>query len=373
MISVFHVALHHSILKKKDWSLPPFFLAVVALGLNSCGNGSEGDSDADGSDGQEDVSSGGTQGEGSGGQAGVGGTFGNGGSLSNSGGAPNSGGGLGAGGSSAGGTVASGGGGSEQGSGGDTASGGDSSSGGSVGAGGRSAEDCIDTGAADNFSFFLTSWDGIKELSQSNDGFGGDLRYPEGETDGLQGADNICQELATRVCHGHKTWKAYLSASSVDARDRIGTGPWYDYAGALVAEDISSLIASNGSCDDYGNRLASSLCGTLDELGIMHDGTGDIDGNGQGNDDDHDTLTGTDENGTYDGFSCDDWTSTTASGSPRLGHSWPARSGDSWSTVHSAGGCGAGTNFIHAGGAMGSNDVGGGGGYGGFYCFALAQ
>jgi hypothetical protein len=201
-------------------------------------------------------------------------------------------------------------------------------------------------------------------LSGSDDGFGGDLRYG-GATDGLTGADNICQEIASRVCHGHKTWKAYLSTSTVDAKDRItGTGPWYDYAGNLVANDVAGLMGADarpagGCCDD----------GIFDETGIFHDGTTDVNSDGQ-DDDDHDVLTATSDDGTYDGFSCDDWTSTTASGSVRFGHAWPANSGTSWQTVHGGQSCAAGTNFIQGGQGNGSS-VGAGGGYGAIYCFAV--
>ena len=98
-------------------------------------------------------------------------------------------------------------------------------------------------------------------------------------------------------------------------------------------------------------------------------------------DDDHDTLTATLEDGTYAGFSCNDWTSTTATsgggelggrGGIQLGHSWPAGSGRHWATAHANHQCAAGTNFIQNGGGD-SSTVGGGGGYGGLYCFALAQ
>jgi hypothetical protein len=101
-------------------------------------------------------------------------------------------------------------------------------------------------------------------------------------------------------------------------------------------------------------------------------------------------MTATLADGTYAGFSCDDWTSTTATdegdtaqfggpGGPggfnsgiMLGHSWPAQSGRHWSESHAGHQCAAGTNFIQNGGGD-SSTVGGGGGYGGFYCFALPQ
>jgi len=238
-----------------------------------------------------------------------------------------------------------------------------------LGTGGNPNADCVDTGAAENFSFFVTSWHHMQLLSGSDDGFGGDLRYG-GATDGLTGADNICQEIASRVCHGHKTWRAYLSTSTVNAITRIGSGPWYDYAGSLVANNTSGLLGEDarpagGCCDD----------GIYDETGVFHDGTTDVNNDGQP-DDDHDTLTGTKSDGTYDGFSCDDLTSTTANppggmgGGLRLGHTWPAQSGQSWQTVHGVQSCAAGTNFVQNGPGNG-NSVGAGGGYGAIYCFAI--
>jgi hypothetical protein len=191
------------------------------------------------------------------------------------------------------------------------------------------------------------------------------------------------------VGFGNRTWKAFLSTSTEDARDRIGPGPWYDYAGNLVASDLGGLFSGEdrqpgGCCED----------GTYDELGIFHDGTTDVNNDGI-EDDDHDTMTASNDDGTYAGFSCDDWTSTTTplpdsgtgsgnnggnafGGGPGLGggivmgHSWPAQSGQSWVNSHAGHACAAGTNFIQDGPGD-SATVGGGGGYGGFYCFALAQ
>jgi hypothetical protein len=283
----------------------------------------------------------------------------------------------------AGGTNGSGGGGSSGGTGGQAAGG---SSTGGAGTGGAPNDECEDSGAAENFSFFLTSYHHIVLLSGSDDGFGGDLRYG-GAATGLEGADAICQEMARRVCHGDKTWKAFLSTSTVNAIDRVGSGPWYDYAGELVAENTAGLTS--------GDRPAGGACdeGTYDEIGTLHDGSSDVNNDGE-DDDDHDTLTASKADGTYSGFSCEDWTSTTAlpeeedggtgggSGFPGgpgglsssfpMGHSWPAQSGQSWLASHGGRGCEPGTNFIQNGGGSG-NTVGAGGGYGAFYCFALSS
>jgi hypothetical protein len=244
----------------------------------------------------------------------------------------------------------------------------------------------IDTGADPSFSFFVTSYHHMALLAGKEEGFGGDLRY-NGAATGLDGADAICQEIARRVGFGHRTWKAYLSTSTVNAIDRIGTGPWYDFVGAKVADSPEDLLAG-------GNRQPGGCCedGTYDEMGLYHDGTTDQNNDGI-DDDDHDTMTATNEDGTYAGFSCDDWTSTTAmpeggnagggmvgggmmgggfGSGIMMGHSWPARSGEHWATSHGGHACAAGTNFIQNGGGD-SSTVGGGGGYGGIYCFALAE
>lgn len=251
--------------------------------------------------------------------------------------------------------------------------------------------DVVDSGADANFSFFVTSYYHMAELSGSEDGFGGDLRY-NGATTGLEGADAICQEIARRVGFGSKTWKAYLSTSTVNAIDRIGNGPWYDFLGVKVADSPQDLISGS-------DRQPGGCCerGTYDELGLFHDGSTDQNNDGI-DDDDHDTMTATNEDGTYAGFSCEDWTSTAATsgttegggaggggaggaggggrpgggGGIMMGHSWPANSGQHWATSHAGHQCAAGTNFVQNGGGD-SSTVGGGGGYGGFYCFALAE
>ena len=230
-------------------------------------------------------------------------------------------------------------------------------------------------GADPKFSFFVTSYFHLVELSGSADGFGGDLRYG-GAATGLEGADALCQEMACRVGFGELTWKAFLSTSSVDAIDRIGSGPWYDFVGNLVASNPSGLIS--------GDRPAGGACdtGTYDELGTFHDGRSDVNNDGE-DDDDHDTMTASNADGTYAGFSCNDWTSTTAQstggggggmmggGGITMGHSWPANSGRSFVSSHGGHQCAPGTNFVQDGPGD-SSTVGGGGGYGGFYCFALS-
>jgi hypothetical protein len=82
-----------------------------------------------------------------------------------------------------------------------------------------------------NMSFFVTS---------KNPGKGGDLG-------GLAGADAHCQSLAAAVGAGNKTWHAYLSTSTVNAKDRIGKGPWYNVKGVMIAKDLSDLIGAKAN------------------------------------------------------------------------------------------------------------------------------
>lgn len=233
------------------------------------------------------------------------------------------------------------------------------------------------TGAG-NFSFFVTSLEVMRDLSGSQDGFGGDFG-------GLAGADNICQQAATRVGYGNKTWRAFLSATDdgrgnqVNAIDRIGSGPWYDRNGRLIAQNIDGLINrgdSRGEGRPDGDPIAvDDLCNEFGE-GLMAMG------------DTHDVLTGSNAQGqlysTDITSTCNDWTSTTVTpggsstgggrgggrGSLAVGHSWPAQSGYNWIQVHTESSCAAGVNLVQTGGGDGTS-VGSGGGWGAIYCFAL--
>lgn len=227
------------------------------------------------------------------------------------------------------------------------------------------------------FSFFVTSLEIMRELSGSQDGFGGDLG-------GLEGADSICQQAAERVGFGAKTWRAFLSATDggdgqpVHAIDRVGEGPWYDRNGRLVAEDISGLLNERPAGDPQTvNDLPNEHGEGLKQFGDTHDIITGTNAQGQ--------LDATDASGT-----CNDWTSTTVvpsggsstggggrrgrggdgGGGVRLGHSWPANSGMNWMTAHTSSSCAAGVNLAQTGGGDGSS-IGSGGGYGGIYCFAL--
>jgi hypothetical protein len=293
---------------------------------------------------------GGGSGSGSGGNSGTGG-----GAASSSGGA--SGTGTGGGGSGTG-TGGSGtGGGSGAGTGGAAGTGG---SGGGADAGGG------DGAALAKFSFFYTSLAGMRRLSGSQNGFGGDLRY--GTANGLTGADKICQTLAADVGFGGKTWRAFLSVmkgpdgTPVNAIDRVGEGPWYDRRGRLIAMTKTALIT--------GNRPMGGDSAAVNDM---------TDENGMGKpaappNDTHDVITGTNTRGTLRATkaedTCMDWTSTTVRGSVGVGHAWPAGSGMNWMQAHTEASCAAGVNLVQNGPGNGSS-IGAGGGWGGFYCFAL--
>ncbi|MEY4582124.1 MAG: hypothetical protein RL701_6827, partial [Pseudomonadota bacterium] len=99
----------------------------------------------------------------------------------------------------------------------------------------------------EHFSFFVTSLVALQRLSESEAGFGGDLRF--GKADGLSGADEICRQIAETSLEGagNKPWRAFLSivkgadGKPVNAIDRVGEGPWYDRRNRLVAMNKANL------------------------------------------------------------------------------------------------------------------------------------
>ena len=266
-------------------------------------------------------------------------------------------------------------GGSVVGTGSSAATGGLTASGGSTGVGGDTSS-CTEEELA--FSFFATSLEGIRMVSGSADGFGGDLG-------GLAGADSICQAIAvsSTPCAANRRWRAFLSTvdGPVHARDRIGEGPWYDRLGRVVALTKADLLNDRpvGADPAIINDLPN-------EFGVPNhdpDGAGEVDN--------HDFLTGTDdEGGLFDTdpvYTCSDWTSAVPSGSPRCGHTWPTSTGwggrpgggggsmANWMSALNEAGCAPAdtdTSLIESGAPDLSNPtVGSGGGYGGIYCFAL--
>jgi hypothetical protein len=232
------------------------------------------------------------------------------------------------------------------------------------------------------FSFFVTSVNAMKGLSQSDQGFGGDLRFGEtGEGAGLRGADKICARIAETAMPGSsvKGWKAFLSASAggpdgavVHAKDRIGQGPWYDRTGRLLAQNLTDLlqIRPMGADPAIINDLPN-------ENGVPNHSDNAPGCTANACPDNHDVLTGSDTAGALytrgTNPTCDDWTSAVGSaGRPRCGHSWP-RGTQSWISVLDEAGCAPGINLVEMGPPNTSNPtVGSGGGYGAIYCFALS-
>jgi hypothetical protein len=214
------------------------------------------------------------------------------------------------------------------------------------------------------FSFFYTSLEAMRRLSGSQNGFGGNLTFGTGN--GLDGADKICQTIAAGEGFGSKTWKAFLSVVQgpdgmpVHAIDRIGQGPWYDRNGRLIAMNRAGLLAGNRPQGD-----PQAVNDLVDEKGRGRPSA-------QPNDT-HDVITGTNRQGrlatTNRANTCQDWTAASGTGSIQLGHSWPAGSGASWMTVHTARNCAAGVNLTQNGPGNGQS-IGAGGGWGGIYCFA---
>lgn len=196
---------------------------------------------------------------------------------------------------------------------------------------------------AADMSFFVTS---------AGIGNGGNLG-------GLAGADNHCQTLAQAAGAGAKTWHAYLSTQAADgkpavnARDRIGKGPWRNVKGAVIAKDVAELHGANAI-----NKETA-----LTEKGEVVNGYDDTPNR-------HDMLTGSQPDGTAftgaDDRTCKNWTSSTQ-GAAMLGHSdinGPATNPTvkSWNAAHPSRGPGGGCS---------QSDLKSTGGDALFYCFAV--
>jgi hypothetical protein len=130
---------------------------------------------------------------------------------------------------------------------------------------------------------------------------------------GIEGADRHCQELAQRAGAGNKTWRAYLSTQAADgkpavnARERIGRGPWQNFKGEVVAQNVDDLHSDN-------NKLGTQT--SLTERGLIIPGVGYAPNR-------HDALTGSQSDGRAfpagEDRTCHNWTSSTQ-GSAMLGH-----------------------------------------------------
>lgn len=194
--------------------------------------------------------------------------------------------------------------------------------------------------ADENMSFFITS---------VGSGTGADLG-------GLDGADQICQTLAEGVGSENRIWHAYLSAQATDdaeavnARDRIGKGPWYNSKGVLIADSVDELHGEDANL----NKEAS-----LSEKGEPINGRGDSPNM-------HDILTGSQLDGTVfpgeDDTTCSNWTSG-GEGSAQVGHHDRQGGGanpTSWNSAHGSRGCS-------------QENLQSSGGNGFFYCFAVSS
>jgi len=176
---------------------------------------------------------------------------------------------------------------------------------------------------------------------------------------GLAGADAICQNLAAAAGRGAATWHAYVSTQGpggVNARDRIGTGPWYNQRGQMVARDLAHLHGDTLDLARLGSNLVKNTA--LSEKGELVNGQGD-------NPNRHDMLTGS----TPDGRAYTDGMDHTCSNYTRsddvpgvtvqLGHSDRSGGGNtSWNSAHASAGCSQ-PALVRTGGA------------GLFYCFAI--
>ena len=189
-----------------------------------------------------------------------------------------------------------------------------------------------------SLGFFVTSM---------SPGKGGDLG-------GLAGADKHCQTLASAVGAGSRTWRAYLSTqpagsqAGINARDRIGQGPWMNAKGVVVASTVTQLHSAN----TLGKQTA------LTETGAVINGRSDTPNL-------HDVLTGSQPDGTFIGgdvnSTCGNWTMGSG-GAAMVGHhdktgldeSVPAKS---WNSSHQSRGCSAEQLKSTGGGGL-------------FYCFA---
>ena len=189
---------------------------------------------------------------------------------------------------------------------------------------------------ANQMSFFVTS---------AGPGNGANLG-------GVAGADKHCQALAAAAGAGNRTWRAYLSAAAqggqpaVNARDRIGKGPWSNAKGVIIAKSLEDLHSDN-------NNVKKDTA--LTEKGTVVNGVGD-----QPNQ--HDILTGSQADGTLQmgDAPCGNWTSNAETGAASLGHvdrMGRGATGASWNAAHPSRGCSQ-ANLVATGGN----------GY--LYCFA---
>ena len=196
----------------------------------------------------------------------------------------------------------------------------------------------------------LTAADGVSFFVSSSTNMTGNLG-------GLAGADTICTDLAAAVGGGNKVWKAYLSTSTVNAKDRIGTGPWFTAKNTLLAADLTALHALKGNSDLFIDEKGNKIDGQWNSAMTVQ----------------HDILTGSAPDGTLQpvdamgrSSNCKDWTSNGTDAFAQVGHSdgmGPMMATDppnytSWNSSHANQDC---SNTAPRGGA------------GRIYCFATGK
>lgn len=177
-----------------------------------------------------------------------------------------------------------------------------------------------------------------------------------GNLGGLAGADFTCQRLAGAAGHTGRAWRAYLSVEQdstngnmpTHARDRIGTGPWYNANGILVANNVAELHSRSGDVsvfvDERGRRINGQWTGSPGPT-------------------EHDILTGSNADGTVArGLTCSDWTSDSTTVAGQVGHS------DGFGPNQNTAGALSSWNAAHTN--LNCSNTAPRGGAGRFYCFA---
>lgn len=177
-----------------------------------------------------------------------------------------------------------------------------------------------------------------------------------GNLGGLAGADFTCQRLAGAAGHTGRAWRAYLSVEQdsangnmpTHARDRIGTGPWYNANGILVANNVAELHSRSGDAsvfvDERGRRINGQWTGSPGPT-------------------EHDILTGSNADGTVArGLTCSDWTSDSTTVAAQVGHS------DGFGPNQNTAGAASSWNAAHTN--LNCSNTAPRGGAGRFYCFA---
>lgn len=185
----------------------------------------------------------------------------------------------------------------------------------------------------ENMSFFVTSVNVSGASKKGEDGVGANLG-------GIEGADAHCQSLAEDADAKKKTWRAYMSTTKEDARDRIGSGPWHNFHGELIATDLQDLHEGNEDItrENSFTELGTKHPGIAEEPATIHDML-----TGSGADGrltvEQEGIGGIAEHKTGKPATCNDWTG--GKGRARVGHfdSQHGEGGTIWNSAHYSLGC----------------------------------